>query len=406
MDAPYLDYAATTPVDPRVTERMRECLDADGDFANPASPHGPGRAAQARVDSAAAVVADVLGGAPEGVIWTSGATEADNLAILGSLRALRGRDSRRRRIVTLRTEHAAVLGAARAAREEGFGVDVLTPEPDGLLPPQRLAAALDEDVALVSIAQVNNETGVIQDLPALAALAREAGARVHVDAAQGAGRVPLDVGALPADLVSVSAHKLYGPKGVGALYAAPGLRLAPLLHGGGQQAGVRPGTLPVAQIVGLAEALRLAAASREAEDAALRAHYRRLRSGLAALGGVVLNGRDDGSPHILNVSFAGVHGALLRAALAGLAVGYGSACSSDQGASHVLRAMGRPDPLAHASVRFSFGRFTTAAEIDGVLALLGEVIPALRAVSPLARELRDGAAPEALYGCKTALPVA
>lgn len=406
MGAPYLDYAATTPVDPRVAGRMLECLGVEGAFANPSSPHGPGRAAQARVDEAADVVAAVLGGVPEGVIWTSGATEADNLAILGSARALQARGSRRRRIVTLRTEHAAVLAAARAARAEGFRVELLAPEPDGLLPPQRLAEALDEDVALVSIAHVNNETGVIQDLGALATLAREAGARVHVDAAQGAGRLPLDLGELPVDLVSVSAHKLYGPKGVGALYAAPGLRLAPLLHGGGQQAGLRPGTLPVHQIVGLGEALRIAAAARDQELAALRARYRRLRSGLAGLGSVILNGRDDGSPHILNVSFAGVHGDALRAALDGLAVGYGSACRGDEGASHVLRAMGRPDALAHAAVRFSIGRFTTDAEIDRVLARLGVIIPALRAVSPLARELAAGAPPEAVYGCKTPLAVA
>lgn len=406
MPAPYLDHAATTPVDPRVRERMVACLEAGGTFANPASRHAAGQLAGDAVAAAAAQVAGVLGGEAEGVVWTSGATEADNLALLGSARWLARREPERRRIVTLRTEHAAVLEPARAARELGFRVEQLTPEPDGRLPPERLAAVLGDDVALVSIAQVNNETGVVQDLAALGVLAREAGARFHVDAAQGAGRLPLDVSRLPVDLVSVSAHKVHGPKGIGALYVRPGVRLAPLLHGGGQQDGRRPGTLPVHQIVGLAEALRLAAAEREDELERLRSLYWRLRHGLAALGDVILNGRDDGSPHILNVSFAGVHGAALRAAFGDLAVGFGSACAGGEGASPVLRAMGRPDALADAAVRFSPGRFTTEDEIDTVLARCRAVVPALRAVSPVARALAAGTPVAEAYGCKTPLAVA
>ncbi|PWG64053.1 cysteine desulfurase family protein [Sediminicurvatus halobius] len=405
MVGPYLDHAATTPVDPRVVERMLACLDRAAGFGNPASSHAAGSRARAEVARAAETVAAALGGEPEGVVWTSGATEADNLAILGTAQHLAARDTPRRRLVTLRTEHAAVLEPMRAARALGFRVDHLTPEPDGRLPPERLAETLGDDVALVSLAQVNNETGVVQDLAALGGLAREAGAVMHVDAAQGAGRLPLDLASQPVDLVSISAHKCHGPAGVGALYVRPGLRLAPLLHGGGQQGGLRSGTLPLHQIVGLAETLRLAVAERASERERLRGLYWRLRNGLRALGDVVLNGRDDGSPHILNVSFAGVHGEALRAALGELAVGYGSACSGG-GASHVLRAMGRPDALADAAVRFSLGRFSAEAEVDAVLARFGEVVPALRRVSPLARELATGVPLSKVYRCKTPLPVA
>lgn len=392
-DAPiYLDYAATTPVDSVVAERMAAFLTADGCFANPASVHGPGRAAAAVVETARAQVAALIGAEPAEIVWTSGATEANNLAIQGAARLARER-GRGDHLVTVRSEHRAVLAAVAALEAEGFRITYLTPAPDGLVDPASVAVALTERTALVSVMQVNNETGVVQNLDAIAAVVKTAGALLHVDAAQGAGRLALDVRELPVDLLSLASHKLYGPKGVGALYVRrrPRVRLRPLLHGGGHEGGLRSGTVPVHQVVAMGAAFELAARRREHDLEHLLRLHRRLREGLFALGGVVLNGRLDGCPHILNVGFAGVHGDALAAGLDGLAVSTGSACSAARPQpSHVLRAMGRPDALAHASLRLSLGRGSTEHEVDDAVQRIGEVVTRLRAFSPLWREYGQG----------------
>lgn len=385
---PYLDYAATTPVDPRVSALMARLEGPAGAFANPSSSHPHGRRASGLVDAAADQVRETLGDTGFEVIWTSGATEADNLAILGLAEALSRRDHSRRRILVAATEHSAVLAAASAAQAYGMQVETLPVTADGRLQVETLNARLDERVALVSLAPVNNETGVIQDVPALAEAVHAAGASVHLDAAQALGRLP-DAGCYAhADLISLSAHKCCGPKGVGALCHRPGIRLAPQLHGGGQQQGLRSGTLPVALIAGMGEALRWL------DDAGERARQRTLRArmmdALRQLGDVVINGRADGAPHILNVSFPGVHGEALRDRLSGLSVGFGSACSRRDGPSHVLRAMGRPDPLAYASVRLSQGRFTTADDIDQAMTIVTDAVRTLRRVSPLWRDIAEG----------------
>ena len=404
MTTPYLDYAATTPLDPGVAEAMARLQGPDGCLANPGSPHPAGRAAAAIVTAAREQVLAVLGDPDFRLVWTSGATEADNLAILGLARALAERASRRRRILVAATEHAAVLAAARAARATGMVVETLPVGADGLISPAVLGERLDESVALVSIAPVNNETGVIQPIRALAEPVHAAGAPLHLDAAQAIGHVGDESIYRCADLVSLSAHKFCGPAGIGALCYRSTLRLAPLLHGGGQQDGLRAGSLPVGLIAGMAEAIK------RRDDAAemrrQRGLQRRLRAGLRALGGVVVNGREDGSPHVLNASFAGVQGAALQAALADLAVGFGSACGSQAGPSHVLRAMGRPEALAHASVRFSLGRFTSEADIDVTLERLAGRVARLRAISPVWRELEAGRRIEDVYAVTTPLEMA
>lgn len=404
MATPYFDYAATTPLDPRVEAAVARASSLEGTFANPSSDHPAGQASAAAIGRAAGQLRDVINAPDYRVTWTSGATESDNLAILGYALAQARRRSERRRILVAATEHSAVLAAAEAARDFGFTVESLAVAPDGRVAPATLEAALGDDVALVSIAQVNNETGVIQPLAALAPLIRSAGATFHIDAAQGAGRLPLDVKALGADLISLSGHKFYGPKGIGALCHHPSVRLSPLLHGGGQQRGLRPGTLPVGLIVGLGEALSLVD---DDAERARQSHLRdALRERLAALGGVVVNGAADGSPHVLNLAFAGVQGDALRAALADLNVSFGSACSSRDGASHVLRAMARPDPLADASVRFSLGRFTTAAEVEWLGERVAADVARLRRISPVWREMAAGRTIDDVYAVTTPLELA
>jgi len=396
---PYFDYAATTPLDPRVEEAMRRASTLAGAFANPSSEHPAGRLAAAAVEHAGEQVQRCLNALDYQLTWTSGATESNNLAILGyGMAQVRRRTARRRLLVTA-TEHAAVLSAAEAAEGLGFAVERLPVEADGRLAPATLKAALGDDVALVSIGHVNNETGVIQPLAALAPLIKASGARFHIDAAQGAGRLPLDAAALGADLISLSAHKFYGPKGVGALVHHPAVRLAPLLHGGGQQQGLRPGTLPVSLIVGQGEALALA--DDEVERARQYALREALQNRLTALTGVVMNGVADGSPHVLNVAFAGVHGDALRSRLADLNVSFGSACSGQAGASHVLRAMAMPDALADAAVRFSIGRFTTMADVEFIAERVASDVGALRAISPVWREMRAGRKLSDVYGVTT-----
>jgi len=396
---PYFDYAATTPLDPRVEAAMGRVSSLGGDFANPSSDHPAGRLAATAVERASEQVRRCINAVDYRVTWTSGATESNNLAILGHVTAQLRRGRERRRLLVAATEHAAVLAAAQAADALGFSLEQLPVEADGRLAPATLDAALDDDVALVSVGHVNNETGVVQPLASLAPLIQAAGALFHIDAAQGAGRLPLDASTLGADLVSLSAHKFYGPKGIGALVHHANVRLAPLLHGGGQQQGLRPGTLPVASIVGLGEALALADDEVERErQVSLRDA---LRDRLAALGGVVVNGAVDGSPHVLNVAFAGVHGDALRSRLADLNVSFGSACSGRAGASHVLRAMARPDALADAAVRFSLGRFTTPADIDFIVERVASDVAALRAISPVWREIRAGRKLSDVYGVTT-----
>ena len=377
----YLDSAATAPLDPRVRAEMLTCLDTAA--GNPSSMHAPGRVARARIEQARAEVAALIGAPDASIVFTSGATEADNLAILG---AARGNASRGRRIVSVRTEHRAVLDACARLEHEGFTVTLVVPDRDGIVTPGALTAALQPGTTLVSVMLVNNETGVIQDIAALAPVCRAHGALLHVDAAQAAGRVPIDVGALDVDLMSLSAHKIHGPVGVGALYVrrAPRPTLVPLQFGGGQEGGLRSGTLPLHQAVGMGAAFRIACAEGVAESARLAGLCARLLDGLRPLGGVLLNGHATRrAPHILNVSFEGVDGEALLFELGDLAVASGAACSAETGEpSYVLRALGRPDALAQASLRFSVGRMTTAEEIEATTARVCAGVRRLRSLAP------------------------
>jgi cysteine desulfurase len=406
-DSLYFDFAASTPVAEEVLEAMLPHL--RGGFANPSSAHRAGRRSAAAVERSAEGVAGLVGADPAEIVWTSGATESNNLALAGAARYQRERHGRDH-IVTSRTEHKSVLATCQALEREGFRVSYLAVAPDGSLDPDALAAVVDDRTAVVSVMHVNNETGVVQDVPRILEPVRESGAVAHVDAVQAAGRLPVDLSVLDADLVSLSAHKLYGPKGAGALYVRRrrGLRLRPLLHGGGQQNGLRPGTLPVHQIVGMGAAFQLAADRREADLDQLGLLHERLRRGLSSLDGVVLNGRADGSPHILNASFVGVHGDALTAELGErLCVSAGSACSAADGSpSHVLRAMGRPDALAHASLRFSLGRSTTERDVDAAVEIVAAALARLRPLSPVWRAYRAGYPVSALYNTEITLPLA
>lgn len=379
----YLDYAATTPVDPAVAAVMSECLTLAGTFGNPGSVHAFGFAAARRVEAARAQVAALIGAAQEEILFTSGATESNNLALLGVSAA---NADRGRHVVTLRTEHKAVLDPCRHLERQGASVTYLTPGADGVLEPRQLASALRPDTVLVSLMYANNETGVLQDLAALGEVCRARGVLLHSDCAQAAARVPLDVHALPVDLLSFTAHKLYGPKGIGALYVRHGLRpaLRAITFGGGQERGLRPGTLPVHQIAGFGAACELLARELPHEAPRLAALTQRLWRGLRGLGGVYLNGEGAARvPGILNASFAGVEGESLLAALDGLAVSTGAACNSEsRDPSYVLRALGRDARLAESSLRFSLGRFTTQADIDFAISAVTHEVRRLRAQSP------------------------
>lgn len=376
----YLDYAATTPVDPRVAERMIECLLPGGEHGNPSSAgHAFGHRARALVEKARAQVAASIGARPENIVWTSGATESDNLAILG---VARFHADRGRHLVSARTEHKAVLDPLKQLEHEGFEVTYLKPDSHGLVQPEQVAAALRSDTQLVSLMHVNNEIGVIQDIGAVGRLCRERGVLLHVDAAQSVGKVPIDVQALCVDLMSVTAHKVYGPKGIGAMYVRrqPPVGLRPILYGGGQESGLRSGTLATHQIVGMGVAFELAVAECAADVARLTDLRERLWQGIAAVGGVELNGHPQQRvANVLNVSFQEVEGESLQFALRELAVSAGSACSSaSETASYVLRALGRSDQLAQSSLRFSLGRFTTEADIDLAIAAVNREVPRLR----------------------------
>jgi len=382
----YLDNAATTPIDPRVIAEMLECCGPDGDFANPSAVgHAPGRRARARVEQARADVAQLVGAAPEQVIWTSGATEADNLALFGAARFYRARG---RHLVTSRTEHPAVLDPCRQLEREGFEVTYLKPGGDGIVTPGQVEEALRPDTLLVSLMHVNNEIGVVQDVRAVGRLCRSRGVLLHVDAAQGAGKLPLDVERDCIDLLSLTAHKVHGPKGIGGLCVRrePRLGLVPLLYGGGQERGLRSGTLPTHQIVGMGAAYRIAAAEM-ARDAARIADLRgQLWRSLAGLPGVELNGHPERRvPGILSVAFDGVEGESLLFALADLAVASGSACASMSAEpSYVLRALGRSDRLAQSTLRLSLGRFTTREEVEFAAARIRAEVTRLREIAPRA----------------------
>ena len=382
----YLDNAATTPIDPRVIAEMLECCGPDGDFANPSAVgHAPGRRARARVEQARAEVAQLVGAAPEQVIWTSGATEADNLALFGAARFYRARG---RHLVTSRTEHPAVLDPCRQLEREGFEVTYLKPGGDGIVTPGQVEEALRPDTLLVSLMHVNNEIGVVQDVRAVGRLCRSRGVLLHVDAAQGAGKLPLDVERDCIDLLSLTAHKVHGPKGIGGLCVRrePRLGLVPLLYGGGQERGLRSGTLPTHQIVGMGAAYRIAAAEM-ARDAARIADLRgQLWRSLAGLPGVELNGHPERRvPGILSVAFDGVEGESLLFALADLAVASGSACASMSAEpSYVLRALGRSDRLAQSTLRLSLGRFTTREEVEFAAARIRAEVTRLREIAPRA----------------------
>ncbi|QFT83747.1 Cysteine desulfurase [Halomonas sp. THAF12] len=376
----YLDYAATTPVDPRVAEVMSRYLTLEGTFANPASrSHMPGWQAEQAVESARRQVADLIGADPREIVWTSGATEADNLALTGYLRANRERG---RHLVTSTIEHKAVVDTAHALEREGFEVTWLEPERDGRITPEALRGAMREDTVLVSLMAVNNELGTLNDIAALAEVAHAGGAVFHTDAAQATGRIALDVTAQGIDLMSLSGHKAYGPKGVGALYVKrdPDLRLEALIHGGGHERGMRSGTLPTHQIAGMGEAFAIAGREGEDDQARITTLRDRFLAGLEDLEGVHRNTASaQAVPNILNLAFEGVDGESLLMALREIALSTGSACNSASvEPSYVLKGIGVPRRLALASLRFSFGRFTTEADIDRTLEALRHALTGLR----------------------------
>jgi len=379
----YLDYAATTPVDRRVAARMIPYL--SDFFGNPASrSHAYGWAADEAVELAREQVCALIGADPREIAWTSGATESNNLAIKGAAHFYK---SKGKHLVTLATEHKAVLDSMRELEREGFEVTVLPVLPSGLLDLDLFAATLRPDTLLASVMFVNNETGVIQDVAAIGAICRAKGVLFHVDAAQAAGKVVIDMDKLPIDLMSLSAHKIYGPKGIGALYVRrkPRVRIEAQMHGGGHERGMRSGTLATHQIVGMGEAFWLAHKCMSSDNQRIASLRDRLWAGLSKMDEVVLNGdADQRAVHYLNASFNYVEGESLLMGIKGVAVSSGSACTSASlEPSYVLRAMGRSDELAHSSVRFSIGRFTTVEDIDFTIAQVTEVVARLRAMSPL-----------------------
>jgi cysteine desulfurase len=386
----YLDYSATTPVDPRVAEKMIPCLTEQ--FGNPASrSHAFGWDAEKLVENAREEVAKLVNADPKEIVWTSGATEAINLAIKGAAHFYKAKG---KHLVTVRTEHKAVLDTMRELEREGYEVTYLTPEPNGLLDLEKFKAALRPDTVLVSIMYVNNEIGVIQDIPAIGEICREKGIIFHVDSAQATGKVVIDLARLKVDLMSFSAHKTYGPKGIGALYVRrkPRVRLEAQMHGGGHERGMRSGTLATHQIVGMGEAFRIAREEMATENERIRMLRDRLLKGLSDIDEVHVNGdMEHRVPHNLNISFNFVEGESLLMAIKDLAVSSGSACTSASlEPSYVLRALGRSDELAHSSIRFSVGRFTTEADIDYAIDLLHQKIGKLRELSPLWEMHQEG----------------
>ena len=388
----YLDYAATTPVDPRVAEHMIECLTHEGNYGNPASrSHAFGWRAEAAVEQARQQVADLIKADPREIVWTSGATESDNLAIKGCAHF---NQRKGKHIITSKIEHKAVLDTCRQLEREGFELTYLEPGKDGIVEASAVADAIREDTTVVSIMHVNNELGTITDIAAIGEVCREHGVFFHVDAAQSAGKIPIDLSVMKVDLMSLSAHKLYGPKGVGALYVRrkPRVRIEAQTHGGGHERGMRSGTLATHQLVGMGEACRIAAEEMDGEGARILGLRNRLLDGVKDMEQVHINGSMERRiPGILNISFAFVEGESLIMALKDLAVSSGSACTSASlEPSYVLRALGLSDELAHSSIRFSLGRYTTAEEIDYAVAKVNEAVGKLRELSPLWDMYQDG----------------
>ncbi|MBN3563976.1 IscS subfamily cysteine desulfurase [Aliamphritea spongicola] len=388
----YFDYAATTPVDPRVAEKMIECLTIEGNFGNPASrSHLYGWKAEEAVETARRQVADLMNADPREIVWTSGATESDNLAIKGVAHFY---SKKGKHIITSKIEHKAVLDTCRQLEREGFEVTYLDPDADGIIQPQAVADALREDTILVSVMHVNNEIGVINDIAAIGEITRANGVLFHVDAAQSAGKVDIDVAAMKVDLVSVSGHKMYGPKGIGVLYVRrkPRVRLEAQMHGGGHERGMRSGTLATHQIVGMGEAARLAKEDMQADKEKITALRNRFWNAIEDMEEIHINGSVD-QRYIgnLNVSFNYVEGESLLMSLKDLAVSSGSACTSASlEPSYVLRALGLNDEMAHSSIRFSIGRFTTEQDIDDAVEQIREAVSKLRELSPLWDMYKDG----------------
>jgi cysteine desulfurase len=388
----YLDYSATTPVDPRVAEKMMQYLTQQGQFGNPASrTHKFGWDAEKAVDEARAQVAALINADPKEIVWTSGATESDNLAIKG---VAHFHQKKGKHIITSKTEHKAVLDTCRQLEREGFEVTYLDPEANGLIELKKFEAAIREDTILVSLMHVNNEIGVITNIAEIGEITRARKILFHVDAAQSAGKVPIDLQTMKVDLMSFSAHKIYGPKGIGALYVRrkPRVRIEAQMHGGGHERGMRSGTLPTHQIVGMGEAFRIAKQEMAVENERINQLRNRLWEGLKDMEEIYINGDfDNRIPGNLNVSFNFVEGESLIMALKDLAVSSGSACTSASlEPSYVLRAIGRNDELAHSSIRFSFGRFTTEEDIDYSIPLIRSKIEKLRALSPLWDMYKEG----------------
>ena len=388
----YMDYSATTPVDERVAKKMVECLTMEGNFGNAASrSHYYGWQAEKAIDIARDQVASLVGADPREIVWTSGATESDNLAIKGIAHFYHKRG---KHIITLKTEHKAVLDTCRQLEREGFEVTYLDPMANGLLDIEVFKAALREDTILVSIMHVNNEIGVIQDLQVIGDICRANKTFFHVDAAQSAGKVDIDLESLPVDLMSFSAHKIYGPKGMGALYVRrkPRVRIEAQMHGGGHERGMRSGTLATHQIVGMGEAFAIAEAEMKEENQKIKKLRDRLLAGFTDMEEVVINGdMENRIPGNLNISFNYVEGESLMMAISDIAVSSGSACTSASlEPSYVLRALGLSDELAHSSIRFTMGRYTTEENVDEAIVLVREKVQKLRDLSPLWDMFKDG----------------
>lgn len=386
----YMDYSATTPVDPRVAEKMIPFITED--FGNPASRSHPyGWTAEKAVENARKEIALLVNADPREIVWTSGATESNNLAIKGASNFY---SKKGKHIITLATEHKAVIDAVRECERLGYEASYMEPEPNGLLDIEKFKSTIRSDTVLVSVMLVNNEIGVIQDIETIGNICRENNIIFHVDAAQATGKVKIDLKKLPVDLMSFSAHKTYGPKGVGALYVRrkPRIRIEPQMHGGGHERGMRSGTLATHQIVGMGEAFRIAREEMEEENKRIKNLQLKLLKGLTEIEETYVNGDlDKRVPHNLNISFNYVEGESLIMAIKGIAVSSGSACTSASlEPSYVLRALGRSDELAHSSIRFSIGRFTTDSDVEYTIALLKEKIDKLRELSPLWEMFKEG----------------
>ena len=388
----YLDYASTTPVDPRVASKMMEFLTPDGEFGNPASrSHRFGWKADEAVEEARSHVANLVNCDPREVVWTSGATEADNLAIKGVARFYKSKGNH---IITSKIEHKAVLDPCRQLEREGFEVTYLDPDQNGVINPSDVKAAIKDTTVLISIMHINNELGSVNDISKIGEIARKNGSFFHVDAAQSTGKIEIDLEKMPIDLMSFSAHKTYGPKGIGALYVRrkPRVRLEALIHGGGHERGMRSGTLATHQIVGMGEAFRLANEEMKQDNLKISKFHEKFLDKVKEIDHVYLNGDIENKvPNILNVSFNFVEGESLIMGLKDIAVSSGSACTSASlEPSYVLRALGRKDELAHSSIRFSFGRFTNDDDVENTLDILGNVVHRLRELSPLWEMHLDG----------------